>query len=363
MCWGFFSPYGNVFHLKLFAAESKSNILFAVSSSCKLTGPLSKPSSFLMDIILCEKFHEMIDDLILSSADTQLLLILAYGVAFYSTAQCQMSLYHYFVALHTILVGLSTSLLASVLVHSRDKSYFTSCLRIIICSVAFIGLYNTNGIHISNKSQGKVFLGRLPARTQEDSLLLLPAYCVLEETVSPFFHLNVEQQQLFTNSGGPCDVSRQCLVLLFIHIIMSLFTILDINPRRILQSQKRARQWVYISGVCRGLIWIGCLALIIFNWVSIETLRSWVDGSEWLSRDEGRNPEKDYQGIGQLAPLFSLGAIGFTLLNTFWEIAKEPCPMFERLSHNNNDNNDGNGNQLQPDVNRLLASQGGYSQI
>lgn len=29
--------------------------------------------------------------------------------------------------------------------------------------------------------------------------------------------------------------------------------------------------------------------------------------------------------------------------------------MFERLSHNNNDNNDGNGNQLQPDVNRLLA--------
>ena len=65
-----------------------------------------------------------------------------------------------------------------------------------------------------------------------------------------------------------------------------------------------------------------CTVFIIWNWIAIAGLRSWVNGSDWLHREGGLNPEYTIKSIGQLAPLVALGAIGLTFANSFRILTK-----------------------------------------
>jgi hypothetical protein len=105
--------------------------------------------------------------------------------------------------------------------------------------------------------------------------------------------------------------------------------------------------------VVKGLIWACSVVLILWNWITIVTLRRWVHRSGWLNKEEG-NPENEVRGIGQLAPLVALGTVGFTLLNGVWAVVKG----YSLFSHCNGEDDDngrrsaaGNSFQMQPVAN------------
>jgi hypothetical protein len=77
-----------------------------------------------------------------------------------------------------------------------------------------------------------------------------------------------------------------------------------------------------LLGLARFLIWVACVFVIIWNWINIGNLRKWADQSEWLQKENGENPESKFQGIGQIAPLASLGA-AFVFFDGLWESTKK----------------------------------------
>ncbi|KAK8059151.1 hypothetical protein PG996_009081 [Apiospora saccharicola] len=59
-----------------------------------------------------------------------------------------------------------------------------------------------------------------------------------------------------------------------------------------------------------------CFLDKILNGLSIKALRDWMDSSQWLERKEpGQNVENDINTVGQLAPLFALGATAVIFLD------------------------------------------------
>lgn len=142
-----------------------------------------------------EKVHDLVDDLVLSSADAQLILIIAFGASFYSISQCSVLLYHYYVAFHIVLVGLVTSVLAFVLVRSPYKSYFSSLARIVLFGISIATLLQTKDVRMLEDNDVAAMQGHLPTETQKDSLIILPAYCILERSVNPFFNLTDDQKR------------------------------------------------------------------------------------------------------------------------------------------------------------------------
>lgn len=284
--------------------------------------------------------HDLVDGVMLSCADTQLLLILAVGGSFYSTAQCTISLYHYFVAFHTVLVGLATSLLAYIQVRSPFEVYFSSLARLTIFGIGIGFLARTGKMLQPEEEDVTAAQAYLPARDQLDSLIILPAICILEKQMNPFANLTDEQKEHLTHRGLRRDVRSQAQVLMAPFILVAMVTLFGVRFRKTLprdsQSQgslqvpvdmdaernKMANLRFYISGVLKTGFWLGALVIIVLNWVTIGILRGWVDRSEWLNKEDG-NPEKDVRGVGQLAPLVSLGFVGFAFLDGLWSFARE----------------------------------------
>jgi hypothetical protein len=279
------------------------------------------------------KIHSVVDDFILSCADTQLLLILAVGGSFYSTTQCNISLYHYYVAVHMVLLGLTTSILAFILVRSPYKSFLSALARIVIFGISIGTLIRSTKMTESDFTDVPAVQSKLPNKGQWDSLIIAPAYCILENSVNPFFNLTESQQDHLTHTGLTRDVKKQCIALLAASVITLIATSseLVVNYRRGVERSPQqpgtrhtpsavhemGTSWFAVFRVIKAVIWIISVVLIIMNWITIITLRRWVDKSKWLD-SEGGNPEKDVRGVGQLAPLVALGVAGFTFLNGVW---------------------------------------------
>ncbi|KAH6692585.1 hypothetical protein F5X68DRAFT_59418 [Plectosphaerella plurivora] len=304
-----------------------------------LSSSKDKPRLFLRSMEFSDMAHGLVDGLILSCADTQLLLILAVGASFYATSQCTMSLYHFYVAFHMVLVGLATSILAFVLVQSPYRSYLSSLARIVIMGLA-IGYLIRAGNLLEDKERLAAVHAKLPKKGQQDSLIILPAICVLTDAVNPFFDLTNDQKEHLRHKGLVRDIHNQAQVLLVPYIMLTVATLFGMRYRLKLvrktdaqgtlqvpldpneEKNRLASVRFYVSCLLKGALWVTCLVLIIWNWITIGVLRSWVDRSEWLNK-EGGNPEKDVLGLGQLAPLISLGVVGFALLDGLWGGVKD----------------------------------------
>lgn len=310
----------------------------------------------------CDKAHEAFDGLILSCADAQLLLNLAFGVSLNSELQCSVSTYHYFVALHMVVVGMLTTAFAILLVRTVYKSYvFSTLARIVVLAVCLTILTESNADFTETLSplptihETRALLStiheKLPADDQKDSLIVLTAYCIFEAAVNPIFNLTQEQEEYLTKSGLHRNIRHQSRTIagMFIFAAMGI----SLGPffsrkhstkeahqaldERTLRFRRRFQYSMFIAVPCvKGFIGGVCLGLIIWNWITISILRSWVDKSDWLNR-EGGNPENDIQGIGQTAPLVALGAVGYTYLDGVWMMARK-SHLFRRFRYDDNPN-------------------------
>ncbi|KAI6785917.1 uncharacterized protein J7T54_006256 [Emericellopsis cladophorae] len=292
-----------------------------------------------------KKAHQLVDNLILSSADAQLFLILAFGGAFYWTSQCTVSLYHYLVAFHMILAGLATFLLAFVMISQPYKEFFSTVARLTIFLICLIAVSNSKDMQRAYLERLQDIQSHLPTSNQRDSFIILPAYCILEQLLDPSEDLGTEERQHLANRGIERSVYPQFVTICTLFGFTTFFTLLGpqirffVLPRSIDDchgpidaldaDEKRGAlldDQIYLGLFYKIVVWIACVAIIIWNWITVAFLRKWIDESEWLN-NKGGNAENDVLGIGQLAPLASLGTIGLVLVDIAWDFAKHWHPL------------------------------------
>lgn len=259
-----------------------------------------KPSKKYHEHPLCEKAHQLLDPIILSSSDAQALLIFAYWLSFQASLECSISGYHYTIVLHIILIGCTTSVLSIILVQKYFQKLVTSVLRIISATIMLFFIFGG-----FLKIQGASFdpLKIIPDKGTSDSDLFLPAFCLFDAS-------SIEDSVLARN-----NLMRKTYVLLGILLAMSVLThVVTYTLTHTVHKfkTKKTSLHIYAAAVIYFLqttIYGILLILIVLAWSVIRRLRAWVDQSGWMNKKHG-NPEMDILSIGQLAPLVALAAFG-----------------------------------------------------
>ena len=233
-----------------------------------------------------------------------------------------------------LLMGLLTSVLSYTLAHSFSRSYVTLLCRAFLFWVDFFGLTRT--LDNNHFEADAAFLRWVPGNNQTDSIIVLPAFCLLEGSFDPLQDLVPEQRLHLTNNGVYRATDFQIKVICSLGGVtfgVAILCILayiwnntcgsDKHHRAAMIEKKEWPKWtIFLWAVVRVVSWFVCTGFIIWNWIAIAHLRSWVNGSDWLQLEDGLNPEYTIKSIGQLAPLVALGTIGLTFTNSFRILTK-----------------------------------------
>lgn len=222
------------------------------------------------------------------------------------------------VAIHLGVTGLATLSLAYFLVRNFRKRYITAFLRICVfihCTFLLI-------------KRGWAVDGRLPGKQQTDRVLILLAFCFLDDSFSPLRDLKPEARQYLSHNGMPREFRVQIIaitialgfrVVLFLaktkmirlgtkHSMLQMLNLKDLYNSCLPKCY-------FLLIYYRLIVWVGWNLMIAWNLVTIYKLRDWVDKSSWLKRSEGKNPEDDIQTLGQVAPLIALASIAIAIAN------------------------------------------------
>ena len=260
----------------------------------------------------------MLDDLLLAAADAQLVFIIAYGTAFYSIWKCQVSLYHFSVAIHMVLIGLSTSTQSYTITRKFYKAPLMLILRAVIFWIGYVGLELTTAGNPSDKNF--TVTTKIPGKTQTDSVILLPAFCLLDDFFGTISNLTFEQQIYLAPKGQPEIILFQLVSQGIVSGATNVFAIgynifLFWRRRRYPDAEEpRTPGWAILVKIIFKLLgWIFCFFFTMWNLSSIIRLRNWINSSVWLERVDNINPERviQSQGLGQLVPLVTLITILF----------------------------------------------------
>ncbi|KAI9669505.1 MAG: hypothetical protein M1829_005094 [Trizodia sp. TS-e1964] len=317
-------------------------------------------------------WHDNFDTLILTIGDTQLFLILAFGIAYFVSEKCSISLYHFTVGIRLVILGLATSTCSYALSRGYYKSPLTLAARSVFFLLVSIGLMiaiNANSI----KSISDFTVG-IPDNNHNDSVILMPLLCLLDPTLNPLGNLNNAQKsnlQLAGPTGIKYDLNALSISVIIIGSLLHGPALLDASRSILLKFlnkfTKQGKRHSIIKLVVKFLGFTKLLEIWLWNNKAVEAigkiiravlarlhvnlphyffrqrrvlllkilinvfylfifsfsikpildLHSWVDKSIWLKLNKGRNPEMYIQGIGQVATLLGLGSIVFTFLDFF----------------------------------------------
>jgi hypothetical protein len=261
----------------------------------------------------CKKLHGLLDPIILSSCDAQILLIFAYGISFKLSFQCSISAYHYNIVVYIIFANCSTFTLAVIFVRNYFKNFVTGMLR-LIAMIVILAVYS----HVlQSQSANFAPFEVVPEKGTSDSVLFLPAICLLD-----------------TESSASQDYNLSKLTRNFQFLLDMIFAwaviAQAIPPIRRMMDRRRLDPKAIDIKKSRGISLRRALAFVLMKlilcffpflyirlaWSNIMKLRIWVDKSGWMDKTEG-NPEFDNLGIGQLAPLVALAAIVVPITDRF----------------------------------------------
>ena len=263
--------------------------------------------------------------------------MLAFGAAYSAVSKCEISMYHYLIAIHMSLSGLCTSIAAGYIVRKYHQKNLTVLVRLVIMTICWVSILRFKD---STPSRGEADIYRqIPAPDQPNSVVLLPAFCLLDPSISPLQNLTEAQRGAVENRGTSRKVPAQLwgfVVLLGALWIANVGTMVLWKwwPGVVLVGEPgdpddddddaadhpSSQVWGQVVLIGKQAAWYFCLLFIIYNWIVVWQLRGWLDRSGWLERDgDGRNAENDARGIGQLAPLIALGAMAFALADKLTE--------------------------------------------
>ncbi len=240
----------------------------------------------------------------LSLAGSDLLTILAavYGTIFWANGKCTMAVYHYYVALDSILLACSTIAVAFAASGRPFWKTPAALWRLLSTLVVFVFL----GIFLLYqllKHANANFPELLPPKDRLDSAILLPVSCFLDSDLvdkeSPYAP---SQRQLndaqLESIGRPIEIIK--LPQNWSFVLLSLSLLSGVFAQMFLSQIKYKIQKLLL-----GFIILLSLVTDIFCTCHMFMLKDWTSRSGWME-DRG---EEGYYAIGQLLPVVSLALV------------------------------------------------------
>jgi hypothetical protein len=240
----------------------------------------------------------------LNVSDAQTMLAIAFGINFGLLAKCNMTAYHFGVALDTILICLSTIIFSFTMVKDYWKTWATAIIRFVASIIIFISL---GAFTISNRGN----FPQWPLGDQAtDNLALLPAACLQNNNL--FQQLNSSLSDNDRNSLNLGKVTTLRTEEVFFYILVVMFFVgIASHPIRQCCGRKVAQH----KGTKRHKGWrttwilIRCIpiAIAIKCWRDIAVSRTWAAKSGWLNNSgpHHQDAELNAGNIGQVLALIT----------------------------------------------------------
>ncbi|KAF2181133.1 hypothetical protein K469DRAFT_752972 [Zopfia rhizophila CBS 207.26] len=279
-------------------------------------------------------------EILFALSDASLILTLAYILNFGLSGKCDMSTYHYYVALDSVLLACSTMVVTFTISRFCYFRTFTGVMRFIFMLAIFTLLAVFLGYQMQ-KNFNTDFPNWVPPKTN-DSTFLLPISCFVdpdlieyENPYSPNRNFDLDRAQL-DRLGQPVRGRELPQLLIYIFLAVSFLlgwfahgygsccdrqrnrrdTLIH-NPHT--QAPKRQEKRIQRASLCMGLIYIWvfavCTATNIFCTWHISGLRNWARRSGWM----GDRSEDIPYSIGQIMPLIALGGFVVVSFSQLWQ--------------------------------------------
>ena len=273
------------------------------------------------------RFYDLLRKLAMTGSDMLTILAAVYGIVFWANGKCTMTVYHYYVALDSILLACSTIAVAFATSSRHYWMTWAGTYRTLATTLVFVFLSIFLGYQLFNHPHDHL-PNAIPPRGN-DSAIFLPVSCFLDpdliNTASPYGpslqHTLTDHQK--TRIGGSKQFLRLPEIGLFI-VLVVLLIIAVISHLPCTRARTKNRKLQLWKAPLVAMIFYS-LIVNIYCAYHILKLRLWTSRSGWMEN----KGEEGYYSIGQLLPLLSLATIVITALE------EVRCPSCCRRSKNN----------------------------
>lgn len=250
------------------------------------------------------KSRAIIRAFLLGASDFQTILVGAFILSYAGQSKCQLTSYHFTVAVDTMMVSLSIIVFSVALVRTYWRQPVAAAFRVLLSFVVFIGVALT----VFRKNNYSPEWN--PPRGRNDSVILLPVACLLETEL----YLRAENQAKLSQADlgfhGPPSrwpTERYFYILLALVFLVAHFSVVVRRGQgRHGEGNPTSRKWGKFHGWLTVAYWAIVLLIpavvTVTCWVRIKKAREWVDGSGWIRKP---NPEYNLWDSGQLIPMIS----------------------------------------------------------
>ncbi|KAI9771249.1 MAG: hypothetical protein M1839_002833 [Geoglossum umbratile] len=261
---------------------------------------------------------EIFEATILSCSDQQVFTSGAYALTLGYAQGCKISAYHYNIVANMMLITCATHLMSVTVVSQYWKHKLVAILRTLLTS----GLYMVTGILLSNQGADK-WPSFIPKEKSDNlTALVIPAMCFQSgkmAAVSSAVHDTVGKganiRHVIVDSTPNNHIQGWNFFVLMI-LWYGGAVIADL----VRLWYRRGLRGAWHKWGCR-IFWfyqfVGAVfssIAIVMSYIYIRDLRSWMNGSGWIHKEDDQNPENDATSFGQLVPLLLILFTVFTLL-------------------------------------------------
>jgi hypothetical protein len=260
---------------------------------------------------------------VLSAADTQTIFIGAFLLGFAGQSKCQLTSYHFTVAVNQMMIALSSMTFSVALVRTYWRNPLAATFRLLLSTGAFVGV----GLTIFRKANYAPDWP--PPKKRKDSAILMPVACLLETDLRT---RSQQQAKSDIGFGKPTawPVERYFFIALVLAFIVAHLSI----PIRFAESRKYApKRWTKFRGPFTVMYWLFMLLpptfISVWCWAKVYETREWVRDSGWM---ETPNTEFVIWDSGQLIAIGVLITVINNMLTEAWKREGKPREeSFQRL--------------------------------
>lgn len=272
----------------------------------------------------------------LGVADTQTIFVGAFLLGFAGQSKCQLTSYHFTVAVSQMMIALSVIVFSVALVRTYWRNPLAAGLRVLMSLGAFVGV----GLMIFRKANYAPDWP--PPSTRKESALLLPVACLLETDLRTRSEHQAKQAKVEMGFGR--STSWPMERFFFMALIVAFIVAHTSVPIRYVENRNRGgehgpwgRRWTKFRGWVTVAYWASMIVpptfISIWCWVHVYKARDWVKNSGWM---ETPNTELMIWDAGQLIALGVLITVLNNVLTEAWkrdskDAARPKDEAFERL--------------------------------
>jgi len=274
---------------------------------------------------------------VLGAADTQTIFVGAFLLGFAGQSKCQLTSYHFTVAVSQMMIALAVITFSVALVRTYWRNPLAAGLRLILSIGAFTGV----GLMIFREANYAPDWP--PPSTRKDSAILLPVACLLETDLRTRAQQQAEQRKAELGFGS--STSWPAERFFFMALIVAFIVAHASIPIRYAENRNRDGQhgpwrarWTKWRGWVTVAYWASMLVpptfISVWCWIHVYKARDWVKNSGWV---ETPNTEFVIWDAGQLIAIGVLITVLNNVLTEAWKRdgkdAERPRDeAFERLT-------------------------------